>query len=921
MAGTGISSIVSNQVAGFDAKAAVKGLLSLDQTEIDLLKKKQSDIVAKQDLLNTLKSDLQALRTTAVAMADSATFLSYTASLSSNNASVPASNLLSVSGTNAVSAGNHAITVDQIATAKRISSSSAVLNSAGVAITSDTIALGYTGTTTPAGTIVKPSFTINGQTVTIDSADSLQDIAAKINQLNTGASATGVTASVIKTNTNDYRLVLAADNTGSTGFSISGSALNSGGALANLQIGSLQSSAAVTKAGTAISDATTALNVSGTFQVQAGSTGTATNITVNANDSLQSIANKISAVAGLTATVDTISTNDLRLSIGIDNASPPADNTISIIDSTGALASTLANLGLSATSTSNTQSVVEAPADAKMTIDGLQVTRSSNSISDVLSGVTFDLKQADATTTVNMSVGVDTAALQSNVQSFVDGYNKVMSFINQQFTFDTKTNTNGPLASDPLLRSIQTQLSSSLLTAVPGLASDRNTLASIGIEPDAQGVLHINHALFDNFLNNSPSTIRDLFVATGTSNNTQLQFLTKGLSTPSGSYDVYVSSVAQQESRTGSVNLTTGLGTGVSDSLTVTDNGGHSATLFFNGSGAQGTGDGLSAANAADGSSITSIVSALNTEFAREITETRLLSQPLMTSTSPANSSTTFRALGVNNATTITISGTSRTGAAISGTYSVLDPTKDTVAGLLNAIQTAYNQKVIASIDSTGRIKITDTTGGDSQLRISLTSNNGAISFGNDAAGATEGRYPLSVTASNDGSGHLKIAANNYGPASGLSVVNSSGLLMGTVTSVAGADIAGTINGTVATGTGQSLMGTSGNIDGFSVFYTGATSGAVVGTITLGVGVGSAFDGLLDTYANSFTGLIASDISSMQSKYDSITSQINGLQQRMNTKRTTLTKSFTQMQQLLASLKTTGNFLSAQTNAQNATRP
>ncbi len=84
MAVTGISSIVSNQVAGFDTTTAVDGLLSLDQTEIDLLKKKQSDIVAKQDLLNTLNSDLQALRTTAVAMADSATFLSYTASLSSS---------------------------------------------------------------------------------------------------------------------------------------------------------------------------------------------------------------------------------------------------------------------------------------------------------------------------------------------------------------------------------------------------------------------------------------------------------------------------------------------------------------------------------------------------------------------------------------------------------------------------------------------------------------------------------------------------------------------------------------------------------------------------------------------------------------------------------------------------------------------
>jgi len=56
--------------------------------------------------------------------------------------------------------------------------------------------------------------TINGQTLTINAADTLTSLAAKINQLNTGANKTGVTATVVKYAASDYRLIFTADNTG-----------------------------------------------------------------------------------------------------------------------------------------------------------------------------------------------------------------------------------------------------------------------------------------------------------------------------------------------------------------------------------------------------------------------------------------------------------------------------------------------------------------------------------------------------------------------------------------------------------------------------------------------------------------------------------------------------------------------------------
>ncbi|RMH51333.1 MAG: flagellar hook-associated protein [Zetaproteobacteria bacterium] len=905
MATTGISSIVSTQIAGFDVATAVDGILSVQQNEIDQLKKKQDDITARQDLLNQFSSDLQTLRSTAMAMADSASFFSYAATLSSNNASVPASNLLDVSGTDAVSAGSHTVVVNRVASALRISSSAAVTDGTGAAITDPNVALNYTAST----------FQINGTTISVAATDSLQDIADKINQANTGASATGVSAAVVKTTSSDYRLVLTADSTGSTGFTLSGAALNSGGALAGLNLGAVASDAAVKDAATglAVSSDTAALNLSGSFTIN----GTA--VTVNAADSLSTIASTINGLGiGVKASVVRINASDYRLALQGDATATTPATTITLAAGTGGV---LSGLNL----TAGSQTAASLAADAELTVDGLSITRSSNTIDDIISGVTFNLKQADPSTTLTLDINVDTSALQSNVQAFVDAYNTVMGFINDQYKFDPNTNSNGILADDPLLGTIQSQLAGSLLQTVPGLASDRNSLAAIGIEPDAQGVLSINHTLFDNFLNNSPDAIRDVFVASGTSTNNALQFLATGFNTPSGTYDVNITQAAVQESRTGSINLTSGIGAGNTDSLTISD-GAHTTTVYFNGSGSQGTGDGLSAANAADGSSIDTIVSALNSEFARSITETRVFSTALTAGGSPATSANTFSDLGVGVAAgdVITISGTSRTGASINSSFTVLDPARDTLSELLSAIQVAFDQKVVATIDSSGHIQVTDASSGDSQLRVSLTSDNaggGSLSFGTDTGtGTTEGRYPMSVTASNDGTGKLKISASSYGPQSGLSVSDVSNLLVGapgTITTIAGQDVAGTIGGASANGSGQMLTGTSGNVDGMSILYTGTATG-VVGSITLGVGVGAAYDGLIDTYTNSYTGLIASDVASLQSDYDSLTAQIDALQRQMDLKRETLTKSFNQMQNLLAQLQKTGDFLTSLANAQQA---
>jgi len=780
-----IASIISGQQAGFDVPAAVDGILGINKFEISQLQKKQDAATARQAALLQINNTAASLRNTSIGMADSASFFGYTASLSSSSSIVSASSLLDVSGTSGLAAGQHSIVVTQIAQAERLSSAAAVKDNAGVAASSAASALNISG-----------SFQLAGLTVTVNAGDSLNDIAATINQLNTGASAAGVSASVMKVGTSDFRLILASDSTGATGFSLTGADLDTGippGALANLQMGS-----------------------SG------------------------------------------------------------------------------ANQFLS----------LQTAQDAQISIDGLSLTRSNNIITDALSGVTLSLKQADPAVTVNISIGVDRQELRSNVQSFVDAYNSLKTLISDQFKFDPTTGTGGILSGDPLLTSIQSAMSNSLLKSLPGLGADRNSLVMIGVEPDQAGQLFINPDRFDAFLANDPNAIRDVFVAQGSSANNRLQFLVNGLTTPSGTYSVNVTQAASKASVTGATDLSLGLA--ANESVTITDTGSSRQAVI----------------NLTAGQTQSAIISALNVSLAADYTEQHQLSTALTAAGSPATGATTFSdlGLGITAGDTISFSGSLRSGVAVNGSYTVLNPATDSIAGLLSAIQATFNQEVTATIDTAGKITLTDTVAGDSLLSVSLTANNeslGTLDFGADTI-VVDGRYALPIQAVIAGNG-ITLESTSFGAGSGFTVTQSvDGFGFGALSNTLnGADVLGTINGLAATGAGQTLRGTTGSVDGLTLFYTGSATG-LVGDLTIGIGIGAAFDGLLDIFTNPVTGLIQTTVKSEQTTFDSIGKRIDDLNRQMEQQRVTLIEQFSAMQRSLTVLQQSGDFLTQQINAQNA---
>lgn len=752
---------VAGVASGINFDNIVSQLMSVEQNKITLLKNQQSTLTAQQNAMNQLQGYLTTLQNQAASMADSSSFFSYSSSLSSNTTTDP-STLLSVQTSSSATAGQHSIVVQQLAQAMSEGSSAAVQDSTNTAATSDTQALGLSG-----------SFTINGQTVSVATTDSLQSIANTINQLDTGSSPSGVTASVINVGTNDYRLVLTNDATGSTGYTLSGADLT--GALANLQLGTPQS-------------------------IQTGQ-------------------------------------------------------------------------------------------DAQLTVDGYTLTRSSNTITDAISGLTLNLTKADPSTTVTLNVGVDTQAVTKNIQSFVTDYNQVMDFINKQEQYDPTTKTSGPLAADSLVHSIQSELSSALLQAVPGLASDRNSLVLMGITPDSNGHLNIDTTTLDNWLNTDPTAVRDTFAATGSSTNGQLSLVTYGSGSVSGSYAVNITQAATQATVTGTTSLSSGLAG--AENVTVTDGAGQQAAVSLT-----------------SGESLTSIVSALNTEFNTAYTQQLSVGGFAAGTTS----STSLSSLGLQSGDTIAITGTTRTGSSVSSTYTV--GSTDTVATLLSAIQAAYDQQVTATVDSSGNIVLSDSQSGTSSLGISLTyANGGSGTFGGFGASSLtqSGRYAMDISASATGSGTLQLTNTAYGSGSSFSITQSANNLGITDGTYTGQDVAGTIGGLAATGKGQSLTGTAGNANGLVMMYTGTATGNV-GTMSASLGIGAVYDNLINTLAMPGVGLVANDISSMQSSYDNLSTQISNVQAQMNQEQATLLSAFQSMESTISGLNSSGQYLTQLSN-------
>ncbi len=154
---------------------------------------------------------------------------------------------------------------------------------------------------------------------------------------------------------------------------------------------------------------------------------------------------------------------------------------------------------------------VNAAQDAKITVDGQTATRSTNSFSDVIQGVTLDLQKAQVGTPVDVNVVLDEGSIKDVTDGFVNAYNGLMGIIKDLGKFDPNGNNAGALQGDYLLRQVKQQIRSSVTETVSSATGAFNSLAMIGISVDKDGVMALDSTAFSSALKQDVHAVSNVF--------------------------------------------------------------------------------------------------------------------------------------------------------------------------------------------------------------------------------------------------------------------------------------------------------------------------------------------------------------------------------------------------------------------------
>ncbi len=560
---------------------------------------------------------------------------------------------------------------------------------------------------------------------------------------------------------------------------------------------------------------------------------------------------------------------------------------------------------------------VVAGEDAEIVVDNVTITKSSNTINDVIAGATLNLVGEDSDTTVTLKVERDLATIKTKIEDMVSAYNTILNYINTQFTYDEDTKeVGGILFGDGMLSTIKSELINTVTSTVTGASSNYNKLALIGITLDVvdtdEGEYNKLNLVIDDdgsddndltdYLETNFDDVRKLFIASGSSPYSTMTLVGHSDNTEGGTYDVTISAAATQSSFTGLTAIGGG-GLSASDTLTITDwETDREATVSLT-----------------SGDSIDDVVNAINSEFAEEVTEV------LQGSIDTGHTiSTTFSSIDADSDNAvITFSGARQNGLTVSGSYTIGDSTTETLGDLLETIEDMFEDDVTATLDSNGKLIITGTQAGDSQLEFTIdTSAVDGLNLGSVTT-TTEGRYTIPITASKTSEDKILFTHNTYGTGHGIVVSHTNTvddpLGINGVSQVWGVNVDGTINGLDATCSGQilTLNSDGNNADGLSISYTGTSTIAVEdgATFTLTLGIGELMDRRLGFVTNSTDGYVTYKQTSLGNSIESLEDQISDMEARLNRKLEKLINEYVAMELALSNIQNQSDWLSSQISA------
>jgi len=542
---------ITGLASGLDTDEIVQAMLAPEQQEITNLQNQQSEITQRETTYDTIQADLTALQSAVGTLTSTTGSVFDGLTATSSN-----SNLATASASSGAQPGEYSFTVNSLAQAQEVASQG--FDSANSSITQGTFQFQV------------GSGAVN--TITIGSSnDTLQGLADAINNANAG-----VTASIVNdgSSSQGYHLLLTSDNSGTANaITITNNLAASNGDAMQPDLSNTYVGAAVTGSNWSGTSTPTSNSGSGsytgsgndtyTFTVTNGGTvGTDNGITLSYTDSSGANSGTITLNSGDAGVMQTVA-QGIQVQFN---------------------AGTLVNGDTFTVEGFNPN--VQAAANASISLGtgsgAMTVTSPTNQIDNVFNGVALNLVGADPSQPVTVTVANNTQAESTAITNFVNAYNTVVSYINQNDTYDSQTATGGILLGDFQATSILNSLGEAATSAVPGVNPLANNLAAIGITVNSDGTLSINSNTLNQALSGqlpgvSANDVQQLFVQNGQSSNNAIQFVyaPDTIQATGSPIQVQITQAATQGSATATNALasSTTITSGSNDTFTVTVNG------------------------------------------------------------------------------------------------------------------------------------------------------------------------------------------------------------------------------------------------------------------------------------------------------------------------------------------------------------
>ena len=237
----------------------------------------------------------------------------------------------------------------------------------------------------------------------------------------------------------------------------------------------------------------------------ASSTVSSKSLTVLSTDTLASLRDKINSLS-YDVTASIVGAGDgtynlvLKSSTGVGNAlrvsatESPVGSGLSSIDNT---------------TTNGTKQKI-AGSDAAINVDGMSLTRTTNTIDDLFEGYTVNLINTTSST-AKLTSTVDTTTAKTNLQALVDSVNKLKTVLNDKTFRGSASAEPGELASDPAVRSLKNQIENNIKSSLIGFGADGVYLSNLGVRTNKDGTLSLNSRILETELKNNPSSLDAIF--------------------------------------------------------------------------------------------------------------------------------------------------------------------------------------------------------------------------------------------------------------------------------------------------------------------------------------------------------------------------------------------------------------------------